>query len=314
MAAELAAGADDDVEITQGARRFFAPASADALAALYAAHPGATLVAGATDVGLWVTKEMRRPAVVISLARAAGLDRVEERAEGVRFGAMVSLADARPALARLHPHLDEMMRRFGSAQVRNAGTVGGNIANGSPIGDLPPCLIALGARITLRRGTERRDVRLEDYFLSYKSQDRREGEFLESIDVPHVPEGALYHVSKISKRFDEDISALCGAFYLAFDGNGRVSEARLAFGGMAATPKRAKGAEAALTGKRWDAESLETAVDALAEDFAPLSDWRASAAYRSLVAGNLLRRFHAETAGGAPPQRVAGNLRSAAHV
>ena len=313
-AAELGAGAGDMIRFTHGGREFSAPATLNQLAEIYPARPDAVLVAGATDAGLWVTKEMRRPAAVISLQRIAEFDGVEEGRDKIVFGAMTSLADARGALARLHPQLDELLRRFGGEQVRNAGTIGGNIANGSPIGDLPPCLIALGAEIVLRRGAERRTLLLEKYFLAYKKQDRRPGEFIESVVVPRLPPGALFHVSKISKRFDEDISALCGAFFLTRDARGKITQARLAYGGMAATPKRAAQTEAALLGQRWDEAALEAAAAALARDFTPLDDMRASAAYRALAAGNILRRFHIETTQPAVPTRVAGNLRSGAHV
>ena len=224
------------------------------------------------------------------------------------------MARAAPVLGSIDPDIAEVLRRFGSFQVRAAGTVGGNVANGSPIGDLPPALIALGASAVLRRGVERRVLPLENFFIAYKKQDRREGEFVEAVEVPRLPSDALFHVSKISKRFDEDISALCGAFFLRVGAGGIVQEARLAFGGMAATPKRAVQAEAALLGKPWSAASAEAAALALARDFTPLDDWRASAAYRAKVAANLLRRFFIETGGGATPTRVAGNLRSPAHV
>lgn len=205
------------------------------------------------------------------------------------------------------------MRRFGGEQVRNAGTIGGNIANGSPIGDLPPALIALGARLVLCRGAERREIALEDFFLDYRKQDRLPGEFVEAVLVPKLPTDALFHVSKISKRFDEDISAVCGAFFLQRDATGRISQARLAYGGMAGIPKRAKAAEAALTGRSWDEMAVTAAIAALASDFQPLTDMRASARYRLKVAGNLLRRFMIETTQTGTATRVAGLLAEANH-
>jgi xanthine dehydrogenase small subunit len=208
----------------------------------------------------------------------------------------------------MHPHLAELLRRFGGEQIRNAGTLGGNIANGSPIGDLPPALIALGATVTLRQGENRRELPLEKFFLAYKRQDRRPGEFVESVRVSKLGAASLFHVSKISKRFDEDISAVCGAFRLERDRDGRIAEARLAFGGMAATPKRAAHAEAALLGREWNETAADYAAAALEQDFQPLDDWRASARYRMRCAQNLLRRFAIETCAPETETRIAGSL------
>jgi xanthine dehydrogenase small subunit len=313
MAAKLATLTDAETLSLGGeSRRFLAPATTEALADLVIAHPDATLVAGATDVGLWVTKGMRRLDPVISLGRIEPLRLISDEADHLRIGAMANHVDVRRALAAISPQLDELMRRFGGEQVRNAGTIGGNIANGSPIGDLPPALIALGARLVLRRGTERREIALEDFFLDYRKQDRRPGEFVEAVLVPKLADGDLLHVSKISKRFDEDISALCGAFLIRRDEAGIVTQTRLAYGGMAGIPKRAGAAEAALLGKPWSEAAVAAAIAALADDFSPLSDMRASAGYRLTVAGNLLRRFLIETTHAAPT-RVAGLLAEADH-
>ncbi len=309
---------DDETLALSGPRgRFFAPATVGGLADLVAAHPQATLVAGATDVGLWVTKGMQRLDPVIFLGRVTALREIADRGDHLVFGAMATHAEVRPVLASLSPQLDELMRRFGGEQVRNAGTIGGNIANGSPIGDLPPALIALGARLVLAKaapdGLSRRDIPLEAFFLDYRKQDRLEGEFVETVIVPRPRPDALIHVSKISKRFDEDISAVCGAFLLRLDAGGCIAEARLAYGGMAGTPKRAGAAEAALTGRRWDEAAVNAAIAALASDFTPLSDMRASAGYRLTVAGNLLRRFLIETTQPDVETRVAGQFAVAAH-
>jgi xanthine dehydrogenase small subunit len=314
VAARLHDLADEETLALSGpGGRFLAPATVAVLADLVAAHPQATLVAGATDVGLWVTKGMRRLDPVISLGRIAALQEIADRGDHLVFGAMATHAEVRPVLASLSPQLDELMRRFGGEQVRNAGTIGGNIANGSPIGDLPPALIALGATLVLRRGGEQRQIPLENFFLDYRKQDRREGEFVEAVIVPRPGPDALIHVSKISKRFDEDISAVCGAFLLRLDSAGRIAEARLAYGGMAGTPKRAGAAEAALTGRAWGEAAVNAAIAALASDFTPLSDMRASAGYRLTVAGNLLRRFLIETTQPDVETRVAGQLAEAAH-
>lgn len=303
----------ETLALVEGSRRFFAPASVDALADLVGTQPQAVLVAGATDVGLWITKGMQQPATVIYLGRLEELRTISDQGSHLRICAMVNHIDTRKALAELSPQLDELMRRFGGEQVRNAGTIGGNIANGSPIGDLPPALIALGTTLVLRRGDERRELPLEHFFLDYRKQDRKPGEFVEAVLVPKLPEDALFHVSKISKRFDEDISAVCGAFLLRWDAGGIITEARLAYGGMAGIPKRAAAAEAALLGQEWNGTSVAAAIAALPQDFTPLTDMRASAGYRLKVAGNLLRRFLIETSEPETETRVAGLLAEAAH-
>ena len=281
------------LHLLHGGQDVFAPRNADELAAVYAAHPDAVLVAGATDVGLWVTKQQRLLKTLIDIAGVRDLSVLEETEEGLTIGALVSHRDATQALARLHPDLGELMRRFASIQIRNAGTVGGNIANGSPIGDLPPAMIALDARLTLRRGAERREIPLEDFFVAYGKQDRAPGEFVQSVFVPQLRREMRFACYKLSKRFDQDISAVMGAFRVTLAG-GRVAAARIAFGGMAATPKRAPAAEGALAGQAFDGAAIEGAVAMLAKDFSPIGDMRASSAYRLKAAQNLLRRFHLE--------------------
>jgi xanthine dehydrogenase small subunit len=310
--ARLQALADTETLVVgDGERRFVAPATVDALAEILLAEPSATAVAGCTDVGLWVTKQMRLLDPVVYLGRISELRRVEETAEAVVLGATVSHTDAMAALAPYYPDLGEMWRRFASVQIRNAGTVGGNIANGSPIGDGNPSLIATGATLQLRRGGERRTLPLQDFFLAYGRQDRRPGEFVETTTVPKPLPGTRFRAYKISKRFDQDISAVMAAFSLRLDA-GRVAEVRLAYGGMAATPRRAAAAEAALRGRRWDEGAVAAAMEALARDFQPITDMRASAGYRLAVARNLLRRFHLETTTPAET-RLVGD-RSLAHV
>jgi xanthine dehydrogenase small subunit len=190
--------------------------------------------------------------------------------------------------------MEETLRRLGSVQIRNLGTVGGNIANGSPIGDGMPPLIALGAKIFLRNQNTARIVNLEDYFIEYGKQDRKPGEFVEKILVPAKPKNVLFKVYKISKRFDQDISAVCGAFALTMDGK-KIVSARIAYGGMAGTPKRAAVMEKALTGKDWSEETARAGMAALDKDFQPMTDMRASKEYRSDAAKNLLYRFWLET-------------------
>ncbi|GGG82907.1 xanthine dehydrogenase small subunit [Salipiger pallidus] len=264
-----------------------APETGDALAEVYARHPSAVLVAGATDVGLWVTKQLRDLDEVIFLNRCRDLQRIEVTEGEIRIGAGVTMDRVLALMADHFPAYAQMLRRYGSAQVRAAATIGGNIANGSPIGDNPPVLIALGARLHLRHRDTRREMAIEDFFIEYGKQDRYPGEFVEAVSIPRQPD--LLRVFKLSKRFDQDISAVCGAFRITVE-EGRVSDARIAFGGMAGIPKRASAVEAALTGKPWNDEAVVAAWDAWDEDFQPLSDMRASSEYRMVAARNMLTR------------------------
>ena len=303
--AALAALADDrDVFVGDDTSFFAAPANLDSLAALYTRFPDATLVGGATDVGLWITKQLRDLKRIIWLGRVAGLDAVLESDSALSLGATLTLADAAPLLGAIHADLAEMMRRFGSKQVRASGTVGGNIANGSPIGDVAPCLIALGGSVVLRRGAETRTLPLEDFFIAYGKQDRRPGEFVLAVEAPRLEAGQHYRAFKVSKRFDEDISAVMFAARIDVDGR-RVAGARIAYGGMAGTPKRAASAERALIGASLDEpRSWRAAGAALAQDFTPLTDQRASAAYRMTVAANLIEKALMEISGASAPTRI----------
>jgi len=285
------------VVIGDGTERIILPGSVDDLAEIFEAEPKARLVAGSTDVGLWVTKFMRDISPVVHLSHLDELRRITVDKDGITLGAGVSYTDAYPLITRHFPQLTELWDRIGGAQVRNMGTIGGNIANGSPIGDTPPALIALGASVTLRKGCVRRTLPLESYFIEYGRQDRQPGEFVETIRIPLLGKDEHFAVYKITKRLDEDISAVCGAFRVALDATGKVKSAVIAFGGMAGTPKRATNAEAALTGSAWTEAAVEAAMEALGADYVPLTDWRASADYRLLVAKNLLRRFYLETQG-----------------
>jgi len=288
---------DDDLFVGTDDRFFAAPASVAALAKLYAKHPKAVLVAGATDVGLWITKQLQTLPQIIWLGRVKGLDAVEDAKDAITFGAMVSHEAAIPHLAALDPDFGELMRRFAGKQIRTVGTIGGNIANGSPIGDTPPALIALGATLTMQKGDKQRSLPLENYFLAYGKQDRAAGEFVRSVTVPKLKKNERFRCYKISKRFDQDISASMGAFKFTVDGS-RIKEARIAFGGMAATPKRAHKAETALSGVDLKDESAwHAALTALASDFTPITDQRASAAYRGDVARALLRKALIEAGG-----------------
>ena len=297
MTARLEALADGArVETGRDGEKVILPADTDDLAAVLQEHTDATIVAGATDVGLWVTKFMQPISPAVFIGHLGELHAITEDGDSITIGACVTYSEFAGTIAQRYPMLAEFWSRIGGEQVRNMGTVGGNIANGSPIGDTPPALIALDAEVTLRRGTERRRVALQDFFIDYGKQDRETGDFVEAVHIPHVAPGDHYAVYKISKRRDEDISSVCGGFRLRLEG-GVASEVRIAFGGMAATPRRAAAAEAAILGKPWNAETADVAARAMADDFDPISDWRASAEYRALSAANLVRRFQLETTG-----------------
>ena len=281
--------------------QWHAPRSLDALAALRLAHPAARLVAGATDIGLWVTKQLRPLGELIWLGDVAELRRIDHRADGLRIGAAVTLEDAWSALVARWPSLAEMHRRFAAPPVRHAGTLVGNLANGSPIGDAPPVLMALGATLVLRRGDACRRLPLEDFYLGYMQNALQEGEFIEAVDVPLHTSQAGWDVRawKQSKRFDCDISGVSAALALQRSG-GVITQARVVFGGMAATVRHASGCEAALVGQPWTEATLRTAQAALDLDFTPLSDLRASADHRQRVARGLLERLWLSTRADAP--------------
>ncbi len=302
----------ETAEVTGDGRRYFAPRSVDVLASLLLKHPGACLLAGATDVGLWVTKQHRRLDPVIYLGEVEELQRLSVGTNHIEIGAAVTYERLLPVLAREYPDFGELLRRLGSAQIRACGTMGGNVANGSPIGDSPPALIALNARLALRRGSERREIALEDFFIEYGKQDRRPDEFVEAILLPRRDPSRVFHCYKISKRFDQDITASLGAFNLTLE-NGQVSDIRICFGGMAATPKRARHCEKALIGRPWTRETLAQGKAALRRDYAPISDMRASKTYRSLIAENLLLKFFHETGEPEAETRVIAAAARAAH-
>ncbi|QGX99718.1 xanthine dehydrogenase small subunit [Roseovarius faecimaris] len=286
----------DDLSQLKSSPQTRLPETADELAALYAKEPNATLIAGATDVGLWVTKDLQDLGPVIFLHRCKELQQIEIGPETIRIGAGVTLADLMQTLDPFHPSFALLIRRFGAAQVRAAATIGGNIANGSPIGDGAPALIALGARLHLRQGETRRDMPLEGFFLDYGKQDRAPGEFIDAITIPR--QAGTLRCYKLSKRFDQDISAVCGCFNIVFEA-GRVVTARIAFGGMAGIPKRATAVETALMGQPWTQATIEAALPAFAKDFTPLTDLRASESYRMETARNMLQRYFLDL-GGAP--------------
>jgi xanthine dehydrogenase small subunit len=289
---------DSDIFIGDDDRFFAAPASVDGLAALYARHPDAILVAGATDVGLWITKQLRDLPKIIHLGRVKGLDGVEDTGREILIGAAATYAHVEPYMRTIDPDLGELFRRIGSKQVRASGTVGGNVANGSPIGDTPPALIVLGATMELRRRERSRILQVEDFYIEYGKQNRASGEFVTGILVPKLRPDQIFRCYKVTKRFDQDISSVMGAFRFTIDSEGLITEARIAYGGMAGTPKRAKNAETALHGAGIrDTAAWTKAFAALREDFQPLDDHRASAHYRAETAHALLGKALIEAAG-----------------
>jgi xanthine dehydrogenase small subunit len=283
---------------------FYAPRSTDELAAALQAEPHAVVLAGGTDIGLWVTQQLRDLPSIIYIGEVAELKRIERDAAGIVIGAAVTLTEGWDAIVAAYPQLQELAQRFGSPPVRNSGTLCGNIANGSPIGDAMPALIALGAEIELRRARHTRRLPLERFYLGYQRKDLLPGEFVVSVTVPAPRAGQQFASYKLSKRIDQDISAVCAAFVVEQQGE-RVVAARIAFGGVAAIPSRAPATENALIGRAWNEDSIERAAAALSQDFKPLTDLRASSAYRLKAAGNLLRRFYLAHGGSTMPLRTA---------
>lgn len=292
---------------TSGGRSFHVPLTLEQLIDVRAAHPAACILSGSTDVGLWVTKQMRDLGDVIYVGQVAELKNVTEKDGKLEIGAAVSLNDAYAAVSRHYKQeLSELWQRFASLPIRNAGTLGGNVANGSPIGDSAPWLIALGAEIVLRGGSGQRVMPLEDFYLDYQKKDLRPDEIVEAVRIPLPQPGRSFRTYKLAKRFDQDISAVCAAFSIALDGN-IVRDARVAFGGMAATSKRAPKTEATINGREWNEATLKEAIQMLALDYNPLTDMRATGAYRMKAAQNLLRRFWLETRADVPLATVAVN-------
>ena len=283
--------------------RWLSPRSEDALAEACVQHPDAVLVAGATDVGLWITKQHRSMPVMIGTLAATDMATIAEDDGTIDIGAGASLADAFVALEGDYPELHEAFVRFASVPIRNSGTLGGNVANGSPIGDSMPALIALGATVVLRHGNDRRQLPLEDFYLAYQKTALRPGEFVSRIRVPRRAPGLLLRAWKASKRYDQDISAVFACFALRMQGT-RIADVRIGCGGVAPVPARARLTEDVLTGSTWNEASALRAATTLREEFTPIDDMRASAAYRTTILGNLVHRLWNETAGGGTITRV----------
>jgi xanthine dehydrogenase small subunit len=284
-------------EYRQGAQLYLAPRSIGELVDAKAKHPDAFVLGGGTDLGIRVSKDREAFPVVISTQWVSELRAVSEDDDKLVIGGGVTYTKALPALDRHFPSFAALVRRIGSRQIRNIGTLAANIANASPIGDTIPCLMALDATIVLRskRGTRR--VKADDFIVSYRKTAMDKDEVIEAIEIPKLKPGTSFTVYKLSKRFDQDISTVIGAYRLRIDG-GKVAELRAAYGGMAATTARAKNVEAAIIGKSWTAETLR-GVDALiAQDFQPMTDHRGTDAYRLRAAANLLRKLQVETTAG----------------
>ncbi len=284
---------DTGVKIISEAGEFYIPKTIDDLALLYAAKPKATLLAGSTDIGLWVNVEHRNISPVIFIGNIAELKEIKQGKDALIIGAGITYSQAREAFVKNFPFLADFLTKIGGTQIRNMGTIGGNIANGSPIGDMAPALIALGASLHLQQGNKYRKILVEDFYIAYAEQDLQQSEFIKSIEIPYIKPNELLEVYKVSKRKNEDISTVCAAFKLGIE-NKIITKSILAYGGMAAKPTRAKQTEKALIGQLFNEQVIEKAALALSDDFSPINDVRASADYRMLVAQNLLKKFYLE--------------------
>jgi len=286
----------DLLELHRGDRAFLAPRTIDDLAGLLERYPDALILAGGTDMGLWVTKQHRELGTLIYVGEVEGLADISTSDTHLEIGGAATFSDAMPAILEHYPLLEEMLRRFASPPIRNVGTLGGNVANGSPIGDSMPALMAAGASLVIRCAAGAREIALDDFYHGYQVNDLQPGEFIERIRLPLPMPGTTLHCYKLSKRFDQDISAVCAAYRLELEGD-RVKSVRIACGGLAATVKRATHCEQALTGRPWNEATVAEGMAAFARDFEPISDMRASAGYRLLAGQNLLRRLYLETCG-----------------
>ncbi|MCP4201660.1 MAG: xanthine dehydrogenase small subunit [bacterium] len=284
-------------------RRYYAPTKIEDFAELVERHPDAYILAGGTDIGLWVTKNQMDLDTVIYLGDVEELKALEATGAHIEVGAAVSVSDAQGLIGEHFPDMGEMYRRFASPPIRNAATIGGNVANGSPIGDSMPGLIALGASLVLRRGKQTRELPLDEFYIAYQQTALDPGEFVERVRIPLEPADRQLRMYKISKRFDQDISAVCGAYAFRLNDD-RVRDVRICYGGMAAIPKRATECERALEGRRWNESTLAEGMAALDRDYTPISDMRASLEYRQMVTRNLLKKLFLETSGWQGDTRV----------
>jgi len=286
---KLIAQQKETVVLHKNGKSLYLPTSLDKLAQLVEQYPQAKLLAGGTDLALSVTQGMAQIQTIISMGNVSELTQISETEDTLSIGSMVTYQASHELLTKHYPEFGQMLYRLGSTQVRNAGTLGGNVGNASPIGDTPPVLIALGAKLILRKGRRTREILVEDYFVDYKVTKLETGEFIQSIEIPKTSSKKHLKVYKISKRLDDDISTVLACFYLEFS-NQKVANIKIAFGGMAAIPKRAFSCEQALLGKAASDQNIGLAMKALSLDFSPLSDVRASSEYRLQVAKNLVKK------------------------
>ena len=290
-----------------GLAGFLIPRNVAELSRAYLECPDARLLGGGTDLALEVTQQLKTLNRIILLERVTELLQVTKSDRLLTIGAAVSLSRCLELFATHYPVVTDLLLRFGSRQIRNSGTVGGNIANASPIGDLPPVLLALGARLILQRGDDQRSLSLDDFFRGYRVTALAQGEFIHSVSLPLPTSGQFFRVYKVAKRMDDDISAVCLAVNLTLAGEGHdamIRRARIGVGGMAAIPARALACEAVMVDKPFNQATVTLAADAIAEEFHPIDDARASAAYRTQLARNLLRRCLLEFGGAEFPLRV----------
>ncbi len=287
--------------IDNGGRRFFSPRNVEELASVFESNPDAVILAGGTDVGLWVTKQHQDLTTVIYTGNVEELSELKVTKTHVEIGAAVSLSDAMMPIIEQYPEFEELFLRFASPPIRNAGTLGGNIANGSPIGDTMPALMVVDTMLVLRCGDRKRPMSINDFYLDYQKTALQPGEFLERVLVPLRNSDTEVQSYKVSKRFDQDISAICGAYSLRRNATG-IADIKIAYGGLAAVPKRAVKCEADLTGRVWNEDTVQAGIEALEFDFSPISDMRSSAEYRQRVCGNLLKRFYLDSSGNAQPR------------
>ncbi len=291
--------ATSSIHLKSDRQRYYAPATVEELAQLLKAKPACRIVAGATDVGLWVTKQGQQLNDIVSVSGVAEMRGVTVGRKVIRIGAATPISEAMGVLSEYYPSLNQLFRRYGSVQVRNLATIGGNVANGSPIGDCLPALVALNAKLIISRDSGSRTLPIEKFFIDYGRQDLKPGEFLERIDLLRPLPNQVFRVYKISRRFHQDISAVCGAFSITM-GSNTIQSARICFGGMAATPKRALSCERVLTGTDLTRDAVKKAQNALSEDFEPITDFRGSADYRLLVARNLFEKLTYDLLGEGP--------------
>ena len=294
---------DAEIELEANGKKYFVPSNVQLLADLLLQHPQAKLVIGGTDLSLEFTQFLRECDVLIYTGRVKELLAVNDVGDAIEIGAAVSYSNCEAVLVEQYPDLHELIERLGSRQIRNQGSLGGNVGNASPIGDMPPVLIALDARLVLRKGNTTRTIAVADYFVSYKKTLQQTSEFIERIIVPKAKPGYLFKAYKISKRLEDDITATLGVFYIKLE-DSVVIDVRIAFGGMAEIPERANRCEQTLQGQRWNAETIAAGMAALDDDFSPISDFRASANYRMQVSKNLLQRLYLETESNAGQVRV----------